>query len=766
MEDMSIKMHKKYRENGFRVFGLHGVTSDNGCACGNKSCQNKYKHPKHSGWQNTPHYSNKEFNHLINKGDFKTGFGVLCNGYLVIDIDPRNGGNEGFAQLVEDTGIDFKKDSEFTVETGGGGWHLYYKYSGEEKLHSNLSQYNGVDFKSSGFVVGADSWHISGVQYKEHHNDMEDITELPEVLKGILTKPKYEPNWFNPIRNTEVAESKVVALLEFVDCEDYNQWIQIGMIIHESLGDHAFDVWNNWSRKSEKHNESDTHMRWGGFGKSKYKVSIGTLVNLAREHEDYKEEGVTFPSEIEVEEEHIPSVIEKTPDGNIDHTKAPGLVGEFIDYIGGCSRAPRKNLAVSAALMAVGNIGGMRFEDESHGVTANLFCFNIAGSATGKEAIQQAQNKLMRTAGMGQVCYGLIKSHQEINRNTCRHQATCYTIDEFGMVLKNIEQSAKGGGSAHMGGVVSSLISIYSKANGELTLGADQAETLIMETLKELAAINKRKDNSEPRPNDNERAASLEIMLEQLKQGYIQSPFLSLAGYSTQATFNDLMTYEQATNGFIGRALIFEEKDNHPRDKENYKKPEISDYLKAKILTLRNGGTHKVSSDLRVEWTGRMTPIKTDPDALEMLLIVKEEFYQRGLKAGSTTGLEAISRRCFELVLKVSLILAMGDGLIRTLQHVEWAYSLCLKDLNNKETLTAGNVAAEEGNLRGELINKVLQKLDKESGITVGVLANKMRKATKENVQMTLDHLVSKNKARLEDIAPKKGPKKTNYYLV
>ena len=113
MEDMSIKMHKKYRENGFRVFGLHGVTSDNGCACGNKSCQNKYKHPKHSGWQNTPHYSNKEFNHLINKGDFKTGFGVLCNGYLVIDIDPRNGGNEGFAQLVEDTGIDFKKDSEF-----------------------------------------------------------------------------------------------------------------------------------------------------------------------------------------------------------------------------------------------------------------------------------------------------------------------------------------------------------------------------------------------------------------------------------------------------------------------------------------------------------------------------------------------------------------------------------------------------------------------------------------------------------------------------
>mgnify|MGYP003667727306 FL=1 len=759
---MSIKMHKKYRENGFRVFGLHGVTSDNECACGNKSCQNKFKHPKHSGWQNTPHYSNKEFNHLINKGDFKTGFGVLCNGYLVIDIDPRNGGNEGFAQLVEDTGIDFKKDSEFTVETGGGGWHLYYKYSGEEKLHSNLNQYNGVDFKSSGFVVGADSWHISGMQYKEYHNNIEGITELPDVLKDILTKPKYEKNFFQPSRNFQVEESKVVELLKYVDNEDYSQWIQVGMIIHESLGEHAFDVWNNWSSTSEKHNESDMHMRWGGFGKSKDKVTIGTLVSLAKA-EGYIEK-VTFEyDEAPEPEEHLWNLeIEKTPDGNIDHKKAPGLVGEFIDYINAQSRYPRENLAVSAALMAVSNIGGMRFEDEFYGVTPNLFCFNVAGSATGKEAIQQAQNELMFAAGMGKVCYGTIKSEQEIYRNMTRNQAACYTIDEWGIQLKKITQGTEG----YLGGVVGALMQIYSKADKKLPLGADFAGENIALIRKQVAAINKKIDSNEDKDYDRAALKSAEKMLEQLNNGHIANPFISLSGYSTQSTFNDLMTYEQATNGFIGRALLFEEKNNNPRIKEDYKKTEISDYLKAKILTLRNGGNYEVANDVRVEFTGKMTLVKTKPETVEMLKLIQRQLHDTAELALDKNGLEAIIRRSFELILKVSLILAMGDGLIRTSQHVEWAHSMVLNDMNNKLTLTAGNRAADEDKLGEEIENKVLQKLDKETGITIGTLANKMRKIDKDNIQKCLDFLVGTKKARFERIAPKRGPEKVNYYLL
>tara|TARA_B110000503_G_scaffold126233_1_gene194635 strand:- start:1680 stop:3962 length:2283 start_codon:yes stop_codon:yes gene_type:complete len=754
-------MQDEYRDAGFRVFGLHGVT--NGlCECGNDNCQAHYKHPTVSNWQYTPVWNDDQWV-LINelKNDFKTGFGVLCDGYLVIDIDPRNGGNEGFDKLVADTGIDFKDHAEFSVSTGGGGWHLYYKYSGEEKLHSSLKVYEGVDFKSSGFVVGAGSMHASGNPYEVEEPNMEDITELPEVLKALLTKPVNKPNSLNLTYTSDVGEEKIVDMLECLKglVDDYEQWIQIGMIIHDSLGNGGFNVWNRWSQYGEKYNENNMQSKWLSFGKSKLKMTVATLIQMAKKH-GYKDD-VTFPSEAEVEQEHIPSVIEKTIDGDIDHTKAPGLVGECIDYVNSQSRYPRKSLAVSAALMAVSNIGGLRFKDDM-GVTPNLFCFNIAASSTGKESIQQAQNELMFAAGMGKVCYGAIKSEQEIYRNMTRNQAACYTIDEWGIQLKKITTSK----NDYMGGVVGSLMEIYSKANKKLMLGADFAESNIAVISKELAAINKRKDNSEPRPGDPDKKDSLEEMLNQLNNGHIARPFISLAGYSTQATFNDLMTYEQATNGFIGRALIFEEKESHP---DRYKKedsPEMSDYLAAKILTLRNGGNFQMAIDARVEFNGKLTVIKTAPDALEMLDVIYEEIRAKGTIEQRTTGLEAIVRRCYELVLKVSMILAMGDGQIRTVQHVQWAYSLMLKDIDNKLALTAGNRAADEGNLRDELYNKVLQKLDKKSGMTLGTLSNKMRKIDKDNIKTTLDYLVSTKKARFERVTPKKGAASTQYYLI
>ena len=116
-------MHNQYRNAGFHVFGLHGVTRGV-CNCGNENCEAFYKHPLTSAWQHTPLWDDSQWEMMHLMDAFKTGFGVLCRGHLIIDIDPRNGGNEGYDQLVTDTGIDFKDDSEFVVATGGGGWHI------------------------------------------------------------------------------------------------------------------------------------------------------------------------------------------------------------------------------------------------------------------------------------------------------------------------------------------------------------------------------------------------------------------------------------------------------------------------------------------------------------------------------------------------------------------------------------------------------------------------------------------------------------------
>ena len=493
-------------------------------------------------------------------------------------------------------------------------------------------------------------------------------------------------------------------------------------------------------------------------GDSTYgQITITKAVAECKEFYSPKVE-VTFENMDEVAEEKDPFNIK-----GVDLTTAPGLVGEVIDYINGCSRFPRNHLAVSAALMAISNIGGMRFKDEDQGVTANLFCFNVAGSATGKEAIQQAQNDLMVEAGMGTVSYGTIKSEQEIYRNITRHQATCYTIDEFGITLNKIEQASKGGSASYMGGVIGALMSIYSKANGNLVLGADVIGDLIAELSKQIAVINKLIDNNEAKDYHHTKLASLLVLIESLRKGYIANPFLSVSGYTTPTTFNNLVTYQQATNGFIGRALIFEEKDNNPIRKPSFKKAAMTDTLKAKILTLRNGGKYEISHYDRVEYNDELVPIKTSDEANKLLDDLYFIIYNKAKLAMEKNGLEAVARRSFELVLKVSLVLAMGDGGVRTLEHVKWAYSLVSKDLDNKVRLTTANMAEQENDATIEVLSKVRHKLDNKVGVSIGVLSNKLRRLKKDDIQKALDHLVKNNIAVKEVSRPLRGPETIVY---
>ena len=82
-------MFRDYHKAGFRVFGLYGL-SKGLCECGNKDCEAYYKHPRVSNWQHTPHWSEDQIACMEMTGQVSTGFGVLCSGYLIIDIDPRN----------------------------------------------------------------------------------------------------------------------------------------------------------------------------------------------------------------------------------------------------------------------------------------------------------------------------------------------------------------------------------------------------------------------------------------------------------------------------------------------------------------------------------------------------------------------------------------------------------------------------------------------------------------------------------------------------
>ena len=224
-------------------------------------------------------------------------------------------------------------------------------------------------------------------------------------------------------------------------------------------------------------------------------------------------------------------------------------------------------------------------------------------------------------------------------------------------------------------------------------------------------------------------------MSKQLEQGFIDNPYLMLTGYTTPSTFHNVVNYQQASSGFIGRSLIFEEKDNNPRAKKRFQKCALSVELKHKLMKLKGGGHHVVNPKARIEHTGAMATIHTDNAAMELLDTLQEEFHVMAEQAMETNGLEAVIRRGFELLLKVSMVLAMGDGEVRTVEQT-------------KVNLTMSSMAEEEKNLSEEVMAKVKHKLDAGNGLTIGTIKNKLRTLEVEHIQEALDYLVKNGQAK------------------
>lgn len=108
---------------------------------------------------------------------------------VVLDIDPRNGGDRSLEELVRKHG---ELPETLSVNTGGGGKHFYFRYSESvERLKSNpLTGWPGIDIKADGgSIIAPPSRHVSGGHYAWIDPDTE-IAELPDWLLGIVMKEK------------------------------------------------------------------------------------------------------------------------------------------------------------------------------------------------------------------------------------------------------------------------------------------------------------------------------------------------------------------------------------------------------------------------------------------------------------------------------------------------------------------------------------------------------------------------------------------------
>ena len=743
-------MHRTFLENGYHIFSLYGVT-DSKCDCGNDDCQALYKHPRISNWPASPLWSDEQLDLMEETDQFATGYGVLCKNLIVLDVDQRNGGIPAFDRLSKL--IPEIAGAGLIVNTGSGGGsrHLYFKAPQDVALERHLKEYKGLDFQSgNSFVVGPNSMHKSGNTYTVAVGSPDDIDDAPQALIDLLTKPeRHRVEYSGAIM--DVSHQDVANMVHHIanDNLEYDEYIRIGMAIHHVLNGDGFAIWDEWSQRSAKYDDKSMEMKWHSFGRSAMPVTVGTLIHFA-EQGGWKQP-VEFTSD-------TLAIVDDTTDpldtSGVDLLRPPGFVGEVVAWINNDQcRYLRENLAVAAALVGIGNVAGLRYTDDNGDVSTNLFCFCVAPSGSGKEAILQSMDGIHLAAGISAASVGGIKSEQEITKNLIRHQAAFYVIDELGYLLRKLKNAMTKGSASYLEGVIASLMSAYSKVNSFMILNGDVKDDMRKILIQDASKYHKMIENNEDKTGRaGSRLAGIERQLSTLDQG-LEKPFVSIIGFTTPSTFDDLMDFEQATNGFMGRAVLFTERESNPRAKRGFKKKPMSDKMQRQLSALYHGGNFDQFAD-RIEHYGPRIKIKSTPDAIDALGLALDWVENYAEQQKSATGLEAIVKRGYEFVAKISLILAVQEG-IRTVEHVRWAFALMQRDIEDKMKLVVSNDVTHGQDL--QLMAKITKIISKDHGEKLGVIKNRLRKYKASDVETALLKMEQGGAAKKVDVLHKKN---------
>jgi len=738
---------------GLHIFPLYRFSSAGRCECGDEDCPAVGKHPRASSWQHTPIWDEDQMEGMDMAGHFDTGYGVLCRVHIIIHVDARNGGVKSFIKLTY--AIPAVDDAGLTVFTGSGGGsaHRYFKAPEGVSLVTHLPEYPGIDFKSSGYVVGPGSAHKSGGVY-EADGYPEDIGNAPDALIALLKRPERHRSEFNG-HAVDLAHEDIADMLSHVANDDlpYEDWLSVGMAIHHATQGSGFDLWDRWSATSGKHDSKQMQYKWGSFGRSANPVTIGTLIHHA-------EQGgwvmpVTFVPDQQFNDE--PDI---AADGlpfdisGVDLTAPPGFVGEVAKWIDGQSLRPRKNLAVAAALVTIGNVGGLRYVDDISGVTANLFCFCIAGSRTGKDGILKGSLSILRAAGIDAASHGGIKSEQEIIKNLTRHQASFYMVDEVAHFFSKIMNAQKQGGAHYLEGIPAMLMASYTKADDFLGISGDVKDGIRRDLIAELSKVEAMMNDGE-KPHLIARRNSITRTLNNIDHG-IERPFVSFMGVTVPNKFEMMMSKDMATNGFIGRSLIFNERETVPKARKLMAREKLPEHIGNYVRAIWSGGEYDSQAPVRVENYSETTPVPTEAAAAEMLASVLD-WMEEQAEARKETEMESLYLGGYEIVAKVSLILAIPERL-RTSQHVRWAFALVKRDIEEKIREVIGNDSVKHEPLEA-MSAKILNLASKDGGEKEGIIVSRLKRIfKKEDILTQLGKMAKSGKLKChESTHPRNG---------
>jgi len=187
----------RYAGLGLAVLPLNRPVDRDGrlrCSCGKAVCTSPAKHPVGRLAPRGLLDASRDPNLLttwFERERWNVGIATgAVSGIVVLDIDPRHGGDEALAVLEAEHG---PLPPTWRFLTGGGGEHIVFRHPGGTVRNSAGRIGPGIDVRGDGgCIVAPPSLHISGRPYAisvDHHPDEVALAPLPHWLLNLLTEP-------------------------------------------------------------------------------------------------------------------------------------------------------------------------------------------------------------------------------------------------------------------------------------------------------------------------------------------------------------------------------------------------------------------------------------------------------------------------------------------------------------------------------------------------------------------------------------------------
>ena len=232
-----------------------------------------------------------------NKERTGTNYSILTgsvNDILVVDIDlleNKTLNNYFWDNLIKQNG----KPKTLTVKTPTGGFHYYFKYDREIKSAISMKvngQNTSIDIlnesrdKKPLNVVGAGST-INDMPYKIIKDCK--IAEMPKWLKDyimfhqkIVNEEKItkifnkKDKLFKLTKVFQIKDNEILNVLNVLNGEWLNEFRKWSIVTNILKGLDRYELWNEWSSKSDKYNEHNNNDIWN---KEIPKFDINLLLN-------------------------------------------------------------------------------------------------------------------------------------------------------------------------------------------------------------------------------------------------------------------------------------------------------------------------------------------------------------------------------------------------------------------------------------------------------------------------------------------------------